>query len=152
MALPGSGTISMDMIRIELGVPTQTPFGLGEAREGQYGAINPCSTYKPPSTGTISLSDWYGYNHTQACPPAYDIYIMFEYVCDGVNCVDNEIDAYGAFTPGFNPNPTRYYRPTYFSGVAYKIGSIFQTGSPVIYMNSTPYVSCPTAAQCGAEL
>jgi len=67
MSLPSSGQISMDDIRIELGVPTQTPFGLDEARDGDYGAINPCSTYKPPSTGQISLSDWYGYNHTQAC-------------------------------------------------------------------------------------
>lgn len=67
MALPSSGQISMDDIRVELGVPTQTPFGLDEARDGDYGAINPCSTYKPPSTGQISLSDWYGYNHTQAC-------------------------------------------------------------------------------------
>lgn len=67
MALPSSGQISMNDIRIELGVPTQTPFGLNEARSGTYGAINPCSTYKPPATGQISLSDWYGYNHTQAC-------------------------------------------------------------------------------------
>ena len=68
MALPSSGQISMDDIRIELGVPTQSPFGLNEARSGTYAAINPCSTYKPPATGQISLSDWYGYNHTQACP------------------------------------------------------------------------------------
>ena len=152
MALPGSGTISMDMIRIELGVPTQTPFGLGEAREGQYGAINPCSTYKPPSSGTGSLSDWWGYDHTQACPPAYDIYIMFEYGCLDGDCVDNELEAYGAFTSGFNPNLTRYYRPTSGTGFAYKIGSIFPTGLPVIYMNSTPYVSCPTAAQCDEQV
>jgi hypothetical protein len=67
MALPASGQISMDDIRIELGVPTQSPFGLNEARSGTYSTINPCSTNKPPSTGQISLSDWYGYNHTQAC-------------------------------------------------------------------------------------
>ena len=146
MALPGSGTISMDMIRIELGVPSQSPFGLNEARSGTYAAINPNSTYKPPSSGTVSLSDWYGYNHTQA---GYDIYIMFEYGCDGVNCVDNELEAYGAFTVGFSPNYTRYYAPSVFTGVAYKIGSIFPSGTPVIYMNSTSYVSCPTAAGCG---
>ena len=68
MALPGSGTISMDMIRIELGVPSQSPFGLNEARSGTYAAINPNSTYKPPSSGTVSLSDWYGYNHTLNIP------------------------------------------------------------------------------------
>jgi hypothetical protein len=77
---------------------------------------------------------------------------MFEYACDPETnlCVATGLEAYGAFTSGFSPNPTRYYKPTYFSGVAYKIGSIFQTGSPVIYMNSTPYVSCPTAAECAA--
>ena len=67
MALPSSGTITMDMIRAELGVPSQSPFGLNEARSGTYATINPCSTYRPPATGTISLSDWYGYNHTQSC-------------------------------------------------------------------------------------
>lgn len=66
MALPASGSINMDDIRVELGVSTQTPFGLNEARSGNYAAINPNSTYKPPSSGTVSLSDWYGYNHTQA--------------------------------------------------------------------------------------
>jgi len=68
MALPLSGQISMDDIRVELGVPSQSPFGLDEARSGTYVAINQCSTYKPPVEGTVSLSDWYGYNQTQACP------------------------------------------------------------------------------------
>jgi hypothetical protein len=68
MALPSSGTITMDMIRAELGVPSQSPFGLNEARSGTYVAINQCSTYKPPATGQVSLSDWYGYSQTQACP------------------------------------------------------------------------------------
>jgi len=79
MALPASGQISMDDIRIELGVPTQIDFGLDQARDGDYGAINQCSTYKPPSTGQISLSDWYGYNHTQVC--------VYEFCC-GYNASD----------------------------------------------------------------
>ena len=74
---------------------------------------------------------------------------MAEYGCDGVNCVDNEIESYGAFTAGFSPNYTRYYAPSVFTGVAYKIVNIFQSGSPAILMNSTSYVSCPTAAGCG---
>ena len=40
MALPASGQISMDDIRVELGVPTQSPFGLNEARSGTYVALN----------------------------------------------------------------------------------------------------------------
>jgi len=68
MALPLSGQISMSDIRFELGVLSQSPFGLNEARSGTYVAINSCSTFKPPSTGQIRLSDWYGYDHTEPCP------------------------------------------------------------------------------------
>jgi hypothetical protein len=68
MALPLSGQISMSDIRFELGVLSQSPFGLNEARSGTYVAINSCSTFKPPSTGQIRLSDWYGYDHAEACP------------------------------------------------------------------------------------
>ena len=64
MALPSSGTISMDMIRIELGVPTQSPFGLNEARNGTYVALNPNSPTLPPSSGQVSLSDWYSYDQS----------------------------------------------------------------------------------------
>ena len=74
MALPSSGQISMDQIRVELGIPTQSPFGLDEARNGTYVALNPCSTYSPPSSGQVSLSSWYGYDHTEPCPPAYNYY------------------------------------------------------------------------------
>ena len=68
MSLPLSGQISMDMIRNELGVPNQSPFALNEACSGTYGEINIYSTHKPPLTGQLSLSDWYGYNHTEAYP------------------------------------------------------------------------------------
>lgn len=67
MALPLSGQISMDDIRVELGIPTQSPFGLNEARNGTYVPLNGCSPYLPPTTGSISLSDWYGYNHSTLC-------------------------------------------------------------------------------------
>lgn len=61
MALPASGQISMDDIRVELGVPTQSPFGINEARLGTYVSINQFSPSKPPSAGQVSLSDWYSY-------------------------------------------------------------------------------------------
>jgi len=61
MALPASGQISMDDIRVELGVPSQSPFGINEARLGTYVAINQFSPSKPPSSGQVSLSDWYSY-------------------------------------------------------------------------------------------
>ena len=61
MALPASGQISMDDIRIELGVPSQSPFGINEARLGTYVAINQFSPSKPPSAGEVSLASWYSY-------------------------------------------------------------------------------------------
>jgi len=61
MGLPLSGQISMNDIRVELGVPSQSPFGLDEARSGTYVALNPYSPTSPPSTGQVSLSSWYGY-------------------------------------------------------------------------------------------
>ena len=64
MALPASGQISMDDIRIELGVPSQSPFGINEARLGTYVTINQFSASKPPSSGQVSLSSWYSYSQT----------------------------------------------------------------------------------------
>jgi hypothetical protein len=61
MALPASGQISMDDIRTELGVPTQSPFGLNQARLGTYANINQFSPSKPPSSGQVSLASWYNY-------------------------------------------------------------------------------------------
>ena len=69
MGLPTSGQISMDDIRIELGVPTQSPFSLDTARSGGYVTLNVNSPTLPPSTGQVSLSDWYGY--CQTCDTYY---------------------------------------------------------------------------------
>jgi len=69
MGLPTSGQISMDDIRIELGVPTQSPFDLDTARSGGYVTLNVNSPTLPPSTGQVSFSDWYGY--CQTCDTYY---------------------------------------------------------------------------------
>ena len=107
MALPSSGQISMNDIRIELGVPSQSPFGLNEARNGTYVALNTCSTYKPPSTGQVSLSDWYGYNHTQACN-------FYEIVFYGSSAED-ACFLYTGYFP-MSGNSTTYCNSTQFSG------------------------------------
>jgi hypothetical protein len=73
MALPASGPISMDAIRIELGVPSQSPFGLNEARSGTYVTLNVNSPTLPPSSGTVSLSDWYSYDQSAASCDCYTI-------------------------------------------------------------------------------
>ena len=82
MALPLSGQISMDDIRVELGVPTQSPFGLNEARDGTYVALNQNSPTLPPSSGTVSLSDWYSYD--QDAGPSYNYYTTTRFPCP--NC------------------------------------------------------------------
>jgi hypothetical protein len=119
-----------------------TPYDTCYAACGTTPPVSLTPSVTPPTTPCPSVS--------VSTPVNYDIFIMYEYGCLDGDCVDNGIEAYGAFTPGFSPNPTRYYRPTSGTGFAYKIGSIFQSGSPAILMNSTSYVSCPTAAQCTA--
>jgi hypothetical protein len=68
MALPASGTISMNDIRVELGFPSQSPFSLYSAETGSYVLLNKCSTYVPNGSTPDSMAEWYSYNHTQQCP------------------------------------------------------------------------------------
>ena len=64
MALPSSGQISMDDIRVELGVPSQSPFSMNVARQGGYVPLNIFSPSLPPYSGTVSLASWYNYCQT----------------------------------------------------------------------------------------
>jgi hypothetical protein len=63
MALPSSGTISMDQIRAELGVSSQSPFSLNAAAGGSYATINTSSPSHPHPADPDTLSEWYGYDH-----------------------------------------------------------------------------------------
>lgn len=74
MALPASGIISMDDIRAELGVPSQAPFNINDARLGTYVALNPYSPTLPPSSGTVSLASWYSYCHTCTTLYSFTVY------------------------------------------------------------------------------
>jgi hypothetical protein len=62
--LPTTGTITMDMIRTELGIPATTNFSLDAARKGLYVPLNPYSPTLPPESGPVKLTDWYGYCHS----------------------------------------------------------------------------------------
>ncbi len=64
MTLTGSGQISFNDIRIELNVPSEAPFGLGEASRNIYSIIQQCQTPFPSSTDPDAISEWYGYNHS----------------------------------------------------------------------------------------
>ena len=63
MTLPSSGTLGMNQIRTELGIPTQSPFSLDTAENGGYVGINQCSPSKPNSGNPAAISEWYSYNH-----------------------------------------------------------------------------------------
>lgn len=67
MALPPSGTLSMNDIRVELGISTQSPFSLADASTGVYVAINTCSQYRPNGVSPYAISEWYSYCHTCTC-------------------------------------------------------------------------------------
>jgi hypothetical protein len=77
MALPPSGTMSMNDIRVELGVPAQSPFDIDTARVGGYVPLNPYSPTTPPYSGTVSIASWYSY--CQTCTPLYshNCYLAF---------------------------------------------------------------------------
>jgi hypothetical protein len=143
MALPSSGTITMDMIRIELGVPAQSPFGLNEARSGTYATINPCSTYKPPSSGQISLTDWYGYDQSQSCGPSYDIYYANEFSC--FPCTLQRTDVLVAFPAGTGVTFTRYYNDISFDGFVYRLTGTASGGPAIILTTTGNSTNCNTA-------
>jgi hypothetical protein len=69
MPLPSSGTLSMNDIRVELGVPAQAPMSLQAASVGTYGTINVCSVSRPNGSAPYAISEWYGYCHTCSCTP-----------------------------------------------------------------------------------
>lgn len=74
MALPSSGTISMNSIRTELGISGQAPFSMDSARSGVYVLLNPYSPSLPPATGQVSLSSWYSYCHTCTTIYSFQVY------------------------------------------------------------------------------
>jgi hypothetical protein len=59
----------MNDIRVELGIPSQSPFSLENAENEIYVSINPCSQSIPSSNNPASISEWYGYCHTCTCLP-----------------------------------------------------------------------------------
>jgi hypothetical protein len=67
MALQSSGIITMNDIRAELGIPSQSPFSLNDAVNSIYVTINTCSPSYPSTTPPYELSDWYGYDHNYIC-------------------------------------------------------------------------------------
>ena len=100
MALPASGQISMNDIRVELGVPSQSPFSLNTARQGGYVALNQFSPSVPPYSGQVSLASWY--NYCQSC---------------GYSTIQLGYSAVDVVTAcGTTPSTTYYYTGTLTTG------------------------------------
>ena len=147
MALPLSGQISMYDIQVELGIgegdPGFSPFGLNEARNGTYVALNPCSSYLPPSTGTVSLASWYGYNHTQSCPPSYDFYLADEYSC--FPCTLQNTNVPVCFPAGTGVFYNRYYNDLSYDGFVYRLQSTNSYTTSLILTTGGSSTNCNTA-------
>jgi uncharacterized repeat protein (TIGR01451 family) len=65
MALPLSGALSFDEIGVELQRASGSILNITTAETGGYVALNPYSTYRPNGVTPSTVSEWYGYNHTQ---------------------------------------------------------------------------------------
>lgn len=123
MALPGSGTISMDSIRAELGIPSQAPFDMNTARSGGYVPLNPYSPPLPPNSGTVSLASWYNYCHT--CTTLYTFTIYTSATHPG---------SYGWYTANEACTGTRLYPLTVYSS-----SSSLTVGSTLYFLSGGVY-------------
>ena len=165
MALPTSGLISMDMIRAELGVPTQSPFSLNTARSGGYVTLNPNSPTLPPATGQVSLASWYGYcqncaaysfsyasTSALACQNNDPITIISNTIPIGVGSIISLADGSQAFYPFYYSNGTNWY---YAESNAFEQTIVVSTAAcgsvntAVVFMNS--FVDYPYGYQTSAE-
>lgn len=96
MSLPSSGQISMDDIRVELGVPTQSPFSLNTARQGGYVVLNIFSPTTPPYSGQVALTDWYSY--CQTCG-YYTYSLGYDASLSSTSCSASQTTYYASVSP-----------------------------------------------------
>jgi hypothetical protein len=167
MSLPTSGSISMDMIRAELGVPSQSPFSLNTARSGGYVTLNTNSPTLPPATGQVSLASWYGYCQTckayyfsyqstsvLACLNNDPITILSNTIPIGVGSIITDANGAQAPYPYFYSDGTNWY---YVESNAFEQTIVVSTAAcgsvntAVVFMNSFvdyPYGYADSATAC----
>jgi hypothetical protein len=121
MALPLSGTISLSLIKEELGFTYEPNFSLDTAENGQYVTINPCSQYKPLLANPTNLSEWYGYNHNAPCN-------SYEFIS-----TISDIGTAGSCEQTFNPIEARQNVTMYYNTDIIKVGSNPEINSLIIY-------------------
>lgn len=95
MALPSSGTISLDDIGQELGLGAGNNITLESASTGGYAQINKRSPSYPNNVDPFSISEWYGYDHN---------YDLNYWLGDGVN---DTMRVTGSATTFFNADATQ---------------------------------------------
>jgi hypothetical protein len=66
MALPLSGDLSFNQIGVEIQRADGAILDIKDAELGVYVPLNVYSTYRPNGVIPCSVSEWYGYNHTQS--------------------------------------------------------------------------------------
>jgi len=66
MALPLSGDLSFNQIGLEIQRASGAILDIKDAELGVYVPLNVYSTYRPDGVTPCSVSEWYGYNHTQS--------------------------------------------------------------------------------------
>jgi hypothetical protein len=66
MALPLSGDLSFNQIGLEIQRANGAILDIKDAELGVYVPLNVYSTYRPDGVVPCSVSEWYGYNHTQS--------------------------------------------------------------------------------------
>lgn len=111
MTLPSSGSISFNDIRIELGIPTQTPFSLEDAENGTYSTINRCGTTWPGGDNPAAISEWYGYNHAATAETVAADYDFSSTSC-AVACALPQAGV-GTLRRNTNVTPNKYYATNY---------------------------------------
>lgn len=92
--LPLNTTISASQINTEFGRSSTATFSMFDARNGNYGAINNASGFRPTANGQSGYewNDWWGYNHCCLMP---DVRVVLYEPYVGVNIRFYVWDAYG---------------------------------------------------------
>lgn len=112
MTLTGSGQISFNDLRVELGVSGQAPFSIASASTGVYATINTNSPSYPNASEPHAISEWYSYNHsatttttttTAACQA-----FAYAVVTSLTDCSTGSWPNTGGQTAGFSNGSTLY--------------------------------------------
>lgn len=136
-ALTGSGQISFDDIRIQLGIPSQSPFTLASASLGLYVAINTSSPSKPNASAPHSISEWYGYDHNYVV--CYDQSLAYDFSSELTAC-GNIPNSYDSDTATVNYGTVLYVDATSCT-VEAASGYYAESGTSWYYFNGSTVTS-----------